>query len=370
MMIKMPWNNLTAPNFMLEITDVCNIECRTCYKKAGTTFKSLSQVKQDLEDGMKLRQLHTITISGGEPTLHPDLCRIIEMIKGYGLHVFLLTNGLLINDHYMEKLQASGLDSILFHVDVGQKRPDLPDPPVFEDVQKRLGELIQIARVFDIDISMSVTLYEDAEHILANSSKFFFETSDLTFLFIAKATCTKDLLCTPTSGHEPSRLTYSVTKTYLNKTIHFFKDIYGLEPFSFIPTTEKESTVWISYFVPIIYKPGGNIFFQIRSNLLDSWLMEIPRLLSGSYIHKTKQNVVSTLIRTFVNSVASFQVHRFLKFMFQLLSPSAKLRHKMIVYDNGPFIGDDGKLIHCEYCPTAILRDGNLVTCCTTDVNQ
>jgi MoaA/NifB/PqqE/SkfB family radical SAM enzyme len=33
-MIKMPWNNETAPNVMLEVTDACNVTCRACYKKA------------------------------------------------------------------------------------------------------------------------------------------------------------------------------------------------------------------------------------------------------------------------------------------------------------------------------------------------
>jgi len=109
-MIKMPWSGINCPNAMLEITDACNINCRVCYKRRGTSLKTLSQIQHDLETAMKLRRLHTVTISGGEPTLHPELCQIVAMIKRYGFHVFLLTNGLLIDEDYLKRLRSSGLD--------------------------------------------------------------------------------------------------------------------------------------------------------------------------------------------------------------------------------------------------------------------
>ena len=84
-MIKMPWKGINCPNVMLEITDACNVNCRVCYKKRGESLKSLLQIQQELDAAIKLRKLHTVTISGGEPTLHPELCQIVAMIKKYGL---------------------------------------------------------------------------------------------------------------------------------------------------------------------------------------------------------------------------------------------------------------------------------------------
>jgi MoaA/NifB/PqqE/SkfB family radical SAM enzyme len=166
--IKMPWDNSSAPNLMLEITDACNIDCRVCYKKKGDTVKSISQIQSELATAMKLRTLHTITVSGGEPTLHPHLDKIVEIIKKQDVHVFLLTNGVSITIDYLKKLKQSGLDSILFHVDEGQNRPDISYPPTFKDIKKRLQELVLLARSLDIDVSISVTLYPDKKEMLHN----------------------------------------------------------------------------------------------------------------------------------------------------------------------------------------------------------
>ena len=104
-MIKMPWGENSSPNVVLEVTDACNITCRMCFKKKGTIIKSIPQIQRDIETAMRIRKLHTMTISGGEPTLHPDLCEIVALMKQHRLHVFLLTNGVLIDEDYIIRLQ-------------------------------------------------------------------------------------------------------------------------------------------------------------------------------------------------------------------------------------------------------------------------
>lgn len=367
-MIKMPWNNTTCPNVMIEITDACNLNCHVCYKKKGTSLKSLSSIRRDLETAMKLRKLHTVTISGGEPTLHPELYQIVEMIKRYGFHVFLLTNGILIDEVCIQKLKEVGLDSILFHVDLGQNRPDLPSAPTFHDIQVRLKKLTQMASSYGLDVSISLTLYDNNTELL-NYSKFFFDSENITFLFIARGVDPKSLFSQFTELGEKNKVAVvgNTGKKGVQKIIEFYQNNYSIEPFAYIPGLNGKNTVWISYFVPIIYNKHGKRLFKIKSNFIDSWLMEIPRLTSGKYIHKTKQNIMLTLLRTFLNSLATFRPFYFVNFLQYLLSFDAKLRHKMIVYDNGPVIEDKGQLIYCEYCPTAIVRDDKLLACCTAD---
>jgi len=139
-MIRMPWTESSAPNAMLEIVGACNVRCDVCYHRAAASVKPLDAIREDLGHAMRLRKLHTVVISGGEPTLHPQLGEVIRMIKEHDLHVFLLTNGLLVDREFLIPLKQAGLDSILFHVDLGQQRSDLPAAPVFADVEKRLNE--------------------------------------------------------------------------------------------------------------------------------------------------------------------------------------------------------------------------------------
>ena len=95
--------------------------------------------------------------------------------------------------------------------------------------------------------------------------------------------------------------------------------------------------------------------------------MNIVKLFTGRYIHKTTHNSFITLLRVFLNGIFSLRIFLAVKFLFSSLLPGSQLRHKMIVYDGGPFIIEGNKIEYCEYCPTAIVRDGELLSCCTAD---
>src|SRR5262245_54322026 len=62
----------------------------------------------------KLAELGTavITISGGEPLLHPELPQIIERIKSHGMVCTLITNGYLLVPEQIRALNAAQLDRL------------------------------------------------------------------------------------------------------------------------------------------------------------------------------------------------------------------------------------------------------------------
>jgi hypothetical protein len=354
-MIRMPWNNETAPNVMLEVTDACNLQCTACYKKPGSTFKTLDQVRHDLDTGAALRPLHTVTISGGEPTLHPDLPAILSLVKQRGVHVFLLTNGLNLHPDRLHLFKASGLDSILFHVDAGQNRPDLPPNPGFPEIQNRLSELVSAAAACGLDVSVSATLYGETVEFLRQLCAYVFSTPEVTFLFLAKGRDPRSTRPPPSGG---DGLDTEAIQS-------FFESEYGVEPFAYIPSQIGPRIPWLSFFVPIAYRGRNTSRFRIRSNWADLALMAIPRLLRGRYIHKTTQHAPLTLLRTAINAATTFRLLAFGRFL--VACTGARLAHKMIVYDDGPVRLADGRLDHCLYCPTAIVRDGALLPCCTAD---
>ena len=360
-MIRMPWTNHTAPNVMLEVTDACNLRCRACYKKPGSTFKTLDQVRQDLDTGATLRPLHTVTISGGEPTLHPDLPAILSMVKQRRVHVFLLTNGLNLNENRLRLFKTSGLDSILFHVDAGQNRPDLPSNPDFPAIRKRLSGLVSAATACGLDVSISATLYGETMEFLRQLCAYVFAEPEITFLFLAKGRDPRSTL--PPQPYLP------VGEELDTVAIQsFFEREFDVEPFAYIPSSIGPRIPWLSFFVPIAYRGRKSTWFRIRSNWSDRTLMAIPRLLRGHYIHKTTQNAPLTLLRTAINAATTFRPLTFSRFL--AASWGARLGHKMIVYDDGPVRLADGSLEHCLYCPTAIVRGDTLLPCCTADYSE
>ncbi len=97
-----------------ELTDGCNLRCRHC-------FKTLEPKPRFLEPGLIDRVLDQfeemgiavrVALTGGEPTLHPELKRILDVISSRGLPWSLVTNGIdfasvaaVIEDH-AETLEA------------------------------------------------------------------------------------------------------------------------------------------------------------------------------------------------------------------------------------------------------------------------
>jgi MoaA/NifB/PqqE/SkfB family radical SAM enzyme len=67
----------------------------------------------------KLAELGTaaITISGGEPLLHPDLDDIIRRIREYGILATLITNGYLLTSARIKKLNRAGLNYLQISID-------------------------------------------------------------------------------------------------------------------------------------------------------------------------------------------------------------------------------------------------------------
>ena len=352
-MIEMPWTNATAPNFMIEVTNACNLKCKACYKSHGNRFKTLEEIAKDLDDGLRLRPAHTVAIAGGEPSLHPRIEDIIRKVKERNVHVFMTTNGVAVDQEALKRYKRGGLDFVLFHVDSGQSRPDLPPNPSFTDIERRVNELAGMADACGIDVSISATLYDDWRDMLPKISNAFFANPKISFLFLSRAV---------------NPVSLEGADTTIGEIEAFFKDKHGLEPFAFIRASSGNAKNWVSFFAPYyMAKSGGFRALAVKSNWMDACLMRMVKMLAGRHVHKTRQNPTATGVRIFLNALAGLRVWPWLVFTVKRIVSGAKLRHKMIAYDDGPRRMADGGFDHCEYCPTAIVRDGALLACCEAD---
>ncbi len=83
---------------VVEITDRCNLTCPTCYAGSSPTFgrhRTLEEVKIMLDTVVaNEHEPDVVQISGGEPTLHPQLFEILDYAKSLPIkHLMLNTNG-------------------------------------------------------------------------------------------------------------------------------------------------------------------------------------------------------------------------------------------------------------------------------------
>lgn len=84
---------------LIEICDYCNLRCPVCYAESGPerqSFRSLEQIERMLDAVVRNEgRPDVVQISGGEPTMHPDFFRVLDLAKQRPIrHVMVNTNGI------------------------------------------------------------------------------------------------------------------------------------------------------------------------------------------------------------------------------------------------------------------------------------
>jgi 7,8-dihydro-6-hydroxymethylpterin dimethyltransferase len=90
---------------VVEVTDRCNLTCPTCYAGSSPTYgrhRTLDEVKRMLDAVVaNEHEPDVVQISGGEPTLHPQLFEILDYAKSLPIkHLMLNTNGIEISKNF------------------------------------------------------------------------------------------------------------------------------------------------------------------------------------------------------------------------------------------------------------------------------
>jgi MoaA/NifB/PqqE/SkfB family radical SAM enzyme len=121
----------------------CNLDCAYCneYDKTSDPVPlgtMLGRIDRLADLGTTI-----ITLSGGEPTLHPDLDAIILRIRERGAIATLITNGLLLTPERIHRLNRAGLDYLQISID--NARPDEISKKSLQVLDLKLAWLAQHA---------------------------------------------------------------------------------------------------------------------------------------------------------------------------------------------------------------------------------
>jgi MoaA/NifB/PqqE/SkfB family radical SAM enzyme len=159
--LPLPWTPENVPHAVLDILRGCNIRCRDCYNLQPDHVKSLSEIDAQLDSLIRLRKLQSISIVGGEPTLHPDLVEIVRRVRRRGLFVELFTNGVDLNDQLLAGLKRAGTNVIFLHIEPNQRRPDLPAESAADELRRLRAEKSALVAAHGIEVGLAVTAYPD-----------------------------------------------------------------------------------------------------------------------------------------------------------------------------------------------------------------
>ena len=109
--------NVFFNGLSLEITERCNYRCRHCFNIADSSTLQqelrLDEIEAYLEDACECG-VKNVTLTGGEPLLHPDFLEIVRLIvkKGLCFHA-LNTNGARITDELLDQISALGCTPLI-----------------------------------------------------------------------------------------------------------------------------------------------------------------------------------------------------------------------------------------------------------------
>ncbi len=93
----------------IQVTRLCNQECRFCSNPLREETITLSRAKKYIDIYKKKGYAHVL-LTGGEPTLHPELGKMISYCRDNDMQCQAITNGQLTSDpQYLESLIKCGL---------------------------------------------------------------------------------------------------------------------------------------------------------------------------------------------------------------------------------------------------------------------
>ena len=131
----------------------CNLSCTYCNEYDDFSKPvPLETMKQRIDH---LHRLGTtiVTISGGEPLLHPELDDLIRYIRKQGIITGMITNGYLLTAERIKKLNRAGLDHMQISID--NVMPDEVSKKSLKVLDKKLQLLAEHAD-FHVNINSVV----------------------------------------------------------------------------------------------------------------------------------------------------------------------------------------------------------------------
>ncbi len=131
----------------------CNLSCTYCneyddYSKPVATDIMIARINRLADLGTSI-----LTISGGEPLLHPDLDQIISAMRRRGVLAGMITNGYLLTPDRVKRLNAAGLDHMQISID--NVMPDDVSKKSLKVLDKKLQVLAEHAD-FHVNINSVV----------------------------------------------------------------------------------------------------------------------------------------------------------------------------------------------------------------------
>jgi MoaA/NifB/PqqE/SkfB family radical SAM enzyme len=96
-----------AVKLIFELTNLCNFSCTHCIREEPVhgSFLPFEVVEKVLAETQPYHNVNYVAFTGGEPTLHPDFAKIVQLVTTYGYRFGFVTNGWLFRQRTFPQIQ-------------------------------------------------------------------------------------------------------------------------------------------------------------------------------------------------------------------------------------------------------------------------
>ena len=374
--LQLPWTLATVPHAVLDILRGCNIRCRDCYNLQPDRTKPLEEVDAELEALTKLRQLQSLSIVGGEVTLHPDLVEIVRRVRKRGLFVELFSNGLDLTEGLLAALKEAGVNVIFLHIERDQRRPDLPADATEEDLRRLRAEKAGLVAAHGIEVGLAVTAYPEKLDEVEEAVSFALESPSVCYLLVTwwrdvgrMPPIHGDLADGMTSEANPLPRVPPAHEVRPGELCEWLEKHCELTPFASLGSNQDPADPrWLSFMVATVHRQGKlSDYRSLRATWLEQTFLEASRRLTGRYPFYQAQREKQFGVHLLLNGMAGGGLAKNLRLLRSFSRPGGKLSAKRILFQWPATFDCMGRVIHCQCCPDAVLRDGRLVPLCISD---
>src|SRR5712672_4699784 len=131
----------------------CNLACTYCNEYDDFSLPVPTDEMLRRIDRLAYLKTAIVTISGGEPLLHPEIEKIIQRIRHHGMIAGMITNGYLLTPKKIQALNDAGLEHLQISID--NLEPDDVSMKSLKVLDKKLEYLAEYAE-FAVNINSVV----------------------------------------------------------------------------------------------------------------------------------------------------------------------------------------------------------------------
>jgi hypothetical protein len=367
--LRLPWTADDVPHAVLDILRGCNIRCRDCFNTRPAQIKPVAEIEAELDHLLRLRKLQSVSILGGEITLHPDLAEIVRAVKKRGLAAELFSNGVELDDARLAALRQAGADVIFMHIEKGQQRPDLPvdaSPAAVSDLRARKAE--SVCR-HGMEAGLAITTYPDAAADLVDAIRDVLHSPHVTYMLVTLwrdtsqiHSLTGDLRQGLAARAAPVSAAPRRDALTMGDVTGLIAKEFNLRPFAYLGARgDAGNPRWLSY---LLAANGAGACLPLTMSAVEHAFLRLYRIVAGRYPFYQKQDRAKFHAQLLLNGIATGHLTRNRAFA----KTAGDLLHtKRILLQSPAELSASGELIHCEACPDAVLVDGKLVPLCVSD---